>query len=68
MGEYRLPETPMNPREMANIAKAEESLWWYRGMRGLTFALLDPLMPGIGRVLEAGCGTGHFAAAFQKRY
>ncbi|MBI3695674.1 MAG: class I SAM-dependent methyltransferase [Acidobacteria bacterium] len=63
-----MSKSPINPQEIANIAEAEESLWWFRGMRGLTFALLDPLMNGIGRVLEAGCGTGHFAAVFQKRY
>lgn len=60
----------INPSEMANIAKAEESLWWFRGMRGISFALLDPVMARgpMGRVLEAGCGTGHFAAALQHRY
>lgn len=60
----------INPREMANIARAEESLWWFRGMRAISFALLDPLLApgGARRVLEAGCGTGHFASALQQRY
>lgn len=61
----------INPAEMANIARAEESLWWYRGMREISFALLDPIAANGGggwRVLEAGCGTGHFAGALTKRY
>jgi SAM-dependent methyltransferase len=53
----------MNPREFANIARAERDLWWYRGMRSILFRLLDPYVAGrkIGRVLEAGCGTGYLA-------
>jgi len=60
----------MNPAEFANIARAEESFWWYRGMRRIMFRLLDPLAERrrIGGVLEAGCGTGHFALALAKRY
>ena len=60
----------INPLEMANIASAEEALWWFRGMREISFALLDPVMEpgGVKRILEAGCGTGHFAAVLQKRY
>ena len=58
----------MNPSELANIAQAEESLWWFRGMRAISYALLDPLMDRVGLVLEAGCGTGYFAAALQRRY
>ena len=53
----------MNPAEFANIAKSEEHFWWYRGMRTILFSMLDPCLAGrsIGRVLEAGCGTGYFA-------
>ena len=65
----------INPSEMANIARAEESLWWFRGMREISFALLDRLAAGRSggcsgacRVLEAGCGTGYFAAALERRY
>lgn len=58
----------INPSEMANIAAAEQSLWWFRGMREISFRLLDPVLaPGL-RILEAGCGTGHFAKALQQRY
>jgi SAM-dependent methyltransferase len=60
----------MNPAEFANIAKAENDFWWYRGMRHIMFGLLDPVAARrrFGRVLEAGCGTGHFAQALAGRY
>jgi len=60
----------MNPAEFANIAQAEEEFWWYRGMREIMFGMLDKLAPArtIGRALEAGCGTGHFARSLQQRY
>ena len=60
----------MNPAEFAHIAKAENDFWWYRGMRHIMFGLLDPVARErkFGRVLEAGCGTGHFAQALADRY
>lgn len=60
----------MNPAEFANIAKAENDFWWYRGMRQIMFGLLDPVARErrFGKVLEAGCGTGHFAQALAERY
>jgi SAM-dependent methyltransferase len=60
----------MNPAEFANIAKAERDFWWYRGMRRIMFRLLDPIARHgrIRDVLEAGCGTGHFALELQRRY
>jgi SAM-dependent methyltransferase len=60
----------LNPAEFATLARAEQELWWFRGMRQIMFRLLDPLVDGrkIERVLEAGCGTGHFAATLQQRY
>ena len=59
-----------NPSEFANIARVEEKLWWFRGMHGISFGLLDPLMKAghVQRVLEAGCGTGHFATTLRDRY
>jgi SAM-dependent methyltransferase len=60
----------MNPAEFANIARAEQDLWWYRGMRRILFRMLDPRVAGSGfrRALEAGCGTGHFAQTLATRY
>ena len=60
----------MNPAEFANIARAERDFWWYRGMRQILFRLLDPIAEKrhFERVLEAGCGTGHFAQAMASRY
>jgi len=59
-----------NPAELHNIAENEEHHWWYRGMRRISFALLDPLAArGRNlRVLEGGCGTGHFAMKVAERY
>ena len=60
----------MNPAEFANIARSEDQFWWYRGMRKIMFRMLDPFARArkMDRVLEAGCGTGHFALAVQQRY
>lgn len=60
----------MNPAEFQFLAAAEEGFWWFRGMRRILFSVLDPLVAGrqIHRVLEAGCGTGHFAALLEGRY
>ena len=60
----------MNPAEFANIAAAERDLWWYRGMRGILFGMLDPTARKrkYERVLEAGCGTGYFSKLLSERY
>jgi SAM-dependent methyltransferase len=60
----------MNPAEFANIAAAERDLWWYRGMKQILFAMLDPIARAnrFKRVLEAGCGTGHLSATLAERY
>lgn len=65
-----MPPQPMNPGEFANIARAEQHFWWFRGMRRILFRLLDPLARArrIDRVLEAGCGTGYFARLIEQRY
>ena len=44
--------------------RLEDRLWWYRGMRAITRALLQRhYRPGAGlRILDAGCGTGATAA------
>ena len=60
----------MNPAEFANIARSEQSFWWYRGMNEILFRLLDPVVreQRFQRVLEAGCGTGYLAKLLGERY
>ena len=60
----------MNPDEIANIAAQEETFWWFRGMRHISFRLLDPVISRyrIQRVFEGGSGTGHFASLVSARY
>jgi ubiquinone/menaquinone biosynthesis C-methylase UbiE len=60
----------MNPAEFHNIARSEREFWWYRGMRQIVFGMLDPIVEkgSAQQVLEAGCGTGHFARELQSRY
>lgn len=59
----------MTPEELHNIYRAESDFWWYAGMRAITGALLDRLLPsGLARGLDAGCGTGRNALEFERRY
>jgi SAM-dependent methyltransferase len=50
----------MRASDYADLYALEQDLWWFVGMRAITAALLDPLVPpGRDRlVLDAGCGTG----------
>ncbi|MBI5083703.1 MAG: class I SAM-dependent methyltransferase [Acidobacteria bacterium] len=60
----------MNPAEYDNLALAEDRMWWFRGMRRILFALLDPQgrRRHITRALDAGCGTGAMARTLERRY
>jgi SAM-dependent methyltransferase len=60
----------MNPLEFQTLVRAERELWWFRGMQKILFRVLDGVSVPTGavRVLEAGCGTGHFAGLVEKRY
>jgi len=52
----------MNVQEYARMFEAEETQWWYAGMRAISFALLDAAGSGAPRpprILDAGCGTGN---------
>jgi SAM-dependent methyltransferase len=48
--------------EYERMYRAEDSHWWYAGMRAISFALLDAVLPSEPgaerRILDAGCGTG----------
>ena len=60
----------MNPAEFANIARAEEHFWWYRGMLRILTGLLDPIAHEhkFQHVLEGGCGTGYLSKVLEQRY
>ena len=50
----------MEAKDFSDLWELEENLWWFRGMRGITGALLDAeLSDRIPRtILDVGCGTG----------
>jgi SAM-dependent methyltransferase len=49
----------LNVEEYERMFRAEESQWWYAGMRAISFSLLDSAPgPAPGRFLDSGCGTG----------
>ncbi len=51
----------MTPIEYARMTVAEETHWWYRGLRiCLEQCCVSYLEPGLGpaRILDMGCGTG----------
>jgi SAM-dependent methyltransferase len=60
----------MNPAEFDTLARTEQSLWWFRGMERILFALLDPVVARckMVRVMEAGSGTGYMARVLRARY
>ncbi len=45
----------MEPDEVRRMAEEEDRMWWYAGLHA---RLLDALDRPLGRVLDAGCGTG----------
>lgn len=49
----------MKTEDYEYLYQLEERFWWFAGMREITAALLDPLLPARDRmILDAGCGTG----------
>lgn len=59
----------MNPAEFQNIARAEEEMWWFRGMRRILEAWVSRMgKPQFDRVLEGGCGTGYMSKWLAGRY
>ncbi len=52
----------MNPEEYGRMYEAEETQWWYAGMRAISMALLTPALaprPEGAWILDTGCGTGN---------
>lgn len=50
----------MQPEDFSDLFALEETLWWFRGMRSITRAVLDPELTDTGprNILDAGCGSG----------
>ena len=48
----------MNIEEYRRMFEAEETQWWYAGMRAISFSLLEGSLAPGSRILDAGCGTG----------
>jgi SAM-dependent methyltransferase len=50
----------MDPGEYEALFRAEDRLWWYRGMAAVSRSMLQRwIPPGADlRILDAGCGTG----------
>ena len=60
----------MNLEEYGRMYEAEETQWWYAGMRAISLSLLAAEWPDGGaedrRILDAGCGTGNNLAHFRR--
>ena len=50
----------MTEQDFCDLFTMEQEFWWFKGMRQISSALLDPhLLPPVKRsILDAGCGTG----------
>ncbi|MBI2885883.1 MAG: methyltransferase domain-containing protein [Chloroflexi bacterium] len=58
----------MEPEEYETIYRLEASHWWYVGMRDISLALLEGVLPrreGLS-ILDAGCGTGGMLLALAR--
>ena len=60
----------MNLEEYGRMYEAEETQWWYAGMRAISFSLLAAQWTEGGadtrRILDAGCGTGNNLTHFRR--
>jgi ubiquinone/menaquinone biosynthesis C-methylase UbiE len=55
----QIPSKNMQTEDFADLYEVEDKLWWFVGMREISAALLDDLLPpNVGNVLDIGCGTG----------
>jgi SAM-dependent methyltransferase len=48
----------MNPEEYAQLFRLGESHWWFVGTRDILFSSLRRKDLRMGRILDAGCGSG----------
>jgi len=49
----------MDPLVYRKLIEQEESLWWFRARRAVSWALLNRIqLPANPAILEAGCGSG----------
>ena len=50
----------MQPKDFSDLFELEETLWWFRGMRAITSAVLDSELADAAprNILDAGCGSG----------
>jgi SAM-dependent methyltransferase len=60
----------VNLEEYGRMFEAEETQWWYAGMRAISLSLLATVWPDGAaegrRILDAGCGTGNNLAHFRR--
>jgi len=60
----------MNLEEYGRMYEAEETQWWYAGMRAISLSLLAAEWPDGAaesrRILDAGCGTGNNLAHLRR--
>ena len=57
----------LTPAYYELLETLEKRHWWCRSVRRVGLHLVEPLVPGAGALLDAGCGTGGFLAAFETR-
>lgn len=50
----------MEKEEYRKLFELEDQLWWFKGMRDISFTLLRRFLPNADAltILDAGCGTG----------
>ena len=58
----------MEQDEYRRLYELEENLWWFRGMRAISLALLERSLDGAIELdsLDAGCGTGGMLASLAR--
>jgi SAM-dependent methyltransferase len=54
----------LNREAFRQLAEVEDQHWWYRGMRATAASVLG--VEPVGRLLDAGCGTGGWAAFLEQ--